>query len=265
MVIGESNSDMTITEGEEMILDISSCILSVEADYDVVRYALFDESSSAAILFKTCESQKEIRDDAYLKSSNDFHKVFIAQSCANYALFPLNIKEEINAAIYSSSDFIPSIDASLTYNEDSLTSHVKSMFPGAFLRHGMSSFLEGVLKRTKFLKGVRIYADVKEQLVHIVVVANGKLLSSVSERIDDSKDVIYHILARIEAYKLNQLEDVICLSGNVLASGVVYTSLMKHMKDVQINKGFNYQKLMSGSSEVNKQEFFTVINSFQCG
>jgi hypothetical protein len=96
-------------------------------------------------------------------------------------------------------------------------------------------------------------------------VANGKLLSSVSERIDDSKDVIYHILARIEAYKLNQLEDVICLSGNVLASGVVYTSLMKHMKDVQINKGFNYQKLMSGSSEVNKQEFFTVINSFQCG
>jgi hypothetical protein len=40
---------------------------------------------------------------------------------------------------------------------------------------------------------------------------------------------------------------------------------MKHMKDIQINKGFNYQKLMNGSSEVNKQEFFTVINSFQCG
>ena len=265
MVIGESNSDMTITEGEEMILDISSCILSVEADYDVVRYALFDESSSAAILFKSCKSQKEISEDAYLKPSNDFHKVFITQSCADYALFPLNIKEEINAEPYLNSDFIPSIDASLTYNEQNLTSEVKSIFPGAFLRHGMSSFIEGVLKRTKFLKGARIYADVKEQLVHIVVVANGKLLSSVTERVNDSQDVIYHLLARIEAYKLNQLEDVICLSGNIQASGVVYTSLMKHMKDIQINKGFNYQKLMNDSSEVNKQEFFTVINSFQCG
>tara|TARA_B100000768_G_scaffold86365_1_gene81407 strand:+ start:24394 stop:25188 length:795 start_codon:yes stop_codon:yes gene_type:complete len=264
MVIGESNSDMTITE-EDMILDLSSCILSVEVDYDVVRYALFDESSSAAIVFKTCVSQKEIKEDAYLKSSNDFHKVFITQSCADYALFPSNIKGEINLAPYSNSDFIPSLDASLTYNEQSLTSEVKSIFPGAFLRHGMSSLIEGVLKRTKFLIGTRIYADVKDQLLHIVVAANGRLLSSVSERIVDSQDVIYHLLARIEAYKLNQLEDVICLSGNIQTSGAVYMSLMKHIKDIQINKGFNYQKLLNDSSDVNKQEFFTVINSFQCG
>lgn len=264
MVIGESNSDMIITEGEENVLDVSSCILSVEVDDNLVRYALFDESSSTAVLFNKCAGIRELKGDSYISSSNEYHKVIITQSCGSYSLFPSGIQELSAVTSGKNTDLITAIDATLTFEEHNLTSAIKTIFPGASLRHGVSGFIVGVLERTKFLNGVRIYADVKDQLVHILIVANGKLLSAVTEQIESSQDVIYHLLARIEAYNLNQLEDVICLSGNVSSSGIVYMSLKNYIRDIQINKGLNYQKLERGSAEVNKQEFFTVINSYQC-
>ncbi len=256
MVTGESKLSSFSDIKEFSLAEGLSLHVSVHPDAQI-RAGIFGVDSKELLFHQKFNSSTEL--DSFIGDKGLFEEVRLIECSQKFKLQP-----EYFESPFTNSDKLLELRATLSYNESELMTQLKTIFPAAKAVHLITQFIQGVLLKSRFLKGRSLYGHLEEEILFLAVFQDGDLVSTVSESVTCNEDVLYHILSRIKEYKFDQTQDVVQLSGKLKFQDELFSSLSKYIKQVQINKGLQYQKVSSGLNTFEKQSLFPLINSFQC-
>ncbi len=274
MVIGESKSAYLFSKDVSTI-DFSSCVASITVSDDVISYGIFDELSSEAVWFERMPLKNDLeRELSFPFESGEVSKIHITQCGGQFTLLPNSLEQEKEEVLKEflncgesdqiSKRQIESINASLFFKSVEALEWLTTKFPNAEVQHNAVFDIENAMVRNRYQKGIKVYADIAENTVQLMVFSDNRLISiSVEEYVTES-DLFYHITSRIESTHFDQMEDLLYVSGLINQHDDTYTQLSKFVKEIRLNSGFKYQKLNKDLSSVPKHIFFNVINAFQC-
>ncbi|MFK7756725.1 MAG: DUF3822 family protein [Flavobacteriales bacterium] len=273
MVIGESDTSF-IHYSEELDIDYSNSTVSIAADEHSVSFGVFDNFTSEILHLERHSLLDEQLD--LLKfpfAHKDLGALVLTQKGGNSTLVPTSLargkeQQELNSFLNKgkimSSNRITSLEAEVYYNKLEIIKWIESEFPQSKVQHNSKPLIDNILETNRYQKGMKIYGDISEHTLELVVIRNNQLIKYTTEQFQTATDLLFHLTAQIEIHGFNQLEDFLFLSGLIDNTASVYTELKRYIKNIRLNSGLTYQKISKSLGVVPKHHFFTVLNAYQC-
>ncbi|GEM_PF-3304045 len=249
---------LDLFQDESFTKEVSSeHTLCLEFDAELIKLGVFN-SSNSALVCSAAFNQDSIADVPFINF--DFgtvlgvyhpNKSFLAHKKLKEDQFDSLLISELNKGVFhSTAEEIPAI--------------FKAKFPQIRLFPFGANFISGAFQKNRYQSGLKLYVHLTENMLYLLHFSDNKLMLYSTESLIEQKEAIYYISKAIELTNFNQLESKIYLSGDIGEESDIHHYLAERVKNLYLNKGFKFQKAALSLSGLEKQKFFSVINTYQC-
>ncbi len=138
---------------------------------------------------------------------------------------------------------------------------MQSYFPAGRILHAYTCLINGFLKLHEADAGNQVFANVRSDVLHIVVFNEGTLSFSNSFKFTDVKDFIYYVLMVYKQFGLNPNEQKLLLSGYIRRESEIYKLLYRYIRYVEFVPF--PKEFLFGSNFISTVEEHTYFDLFQ--
>jgi hypothetical protein len=118
--------------------------------------------------------------------------------------------------------------------------------------HAVSVFLMDILPSAKHSQGTKMYLNVQEEQLDVIILEEGKLLLCNSFLFKTSEDFIYYILFCLEQLRLNPDTIPIILSGSIEKEDSNYVMLYTYIRNILFIEDTTNNSAQSGTEVYHK-------------
>lgn len=257
--------------------------LSVHVDPDKASCAVINTHTGAILaVFSAASDGRSQREclsqllDSDALESGEFASVSLAVDGMPKTLVPQPLNhpraaEQLLAFSYGRSQGqvqstpVEALKGNMCFTADSgAVALVRERFPQATVHSSPALLIQTLLRKHRFARGHRLYADVSFGFANYYLLADQQLLLFNAFQTTAPVDLLYHALNICQQHELPAMEVEVHLSGEVDPGSAHFKLLSEHFPKVDINFGLDYHRLSLGLSGVRKQRHLGLFNQYVC-
>jgi hypothetical protein len=224
----ESNIGSSVT-AEDLLLEIDTVIsknkeLQLKFDEVVVLYSNNTYTTVPSVLFDETKVSEYLKFNSKILS-NDF---IAFDQIESYGLVVV---------------YIPYVN---------INNYFFEKFGSFQYYHAVSVFLMDILPSAKHSQGTKMYLNVQEEQLDVIILEEGKLLLCNSFLFKTSEDFIYYILFCLEQLRLNPDTIPIILSGSIEKEDSNYVMLYTYIRNILFIEDTTNNSAQSGTEVYHK-------------
>jgi hypothetical protein len=249
------NNQINFFQDDSFSKDVSSeHTLCLELDSSVIRFGIFNTSNNALVVCGVKDYQSFLQSDLIDFEYGSVLGLFYSEKSF------LSHNELTRNGVASVK--IPELKgAYIHYSTPELALDLLSKIPKIRMYPFGANFISGGLEKNRYQSGLKLYVHISQKMICFMHFSDNKLMMYSSETLTESKEALYYTCKAIELSHFNQTESKLYLSGEIFE---VYDYLKERVKNLYLNKGFKFQKSALSLARVEKQRFFSIINTYQC-
>jgi hypothetical protein len=266
----------------------SSYSLFFQLSYNCLTYCIYDNYSSKYIVFKHFEFDKKLKDDSLGKKINEIiiSDDILCKQFKNVRLIFNNSKSTfIPASLFDINkiESVFSFNFEISKNEEIINYHIRhhdfyilfsipvyilkifrEWFSDIKIYHQSCSFIQHQLILNKNSNQKKVYADVNQDFIDILVLDSSNLIFYNTFYVGSDLDFVYFILNVYDKLKINPEETEIILSGYIEKDSSNYKKLNEYIKKISFNEQSESINLSYKLRDLPEHTFLNLINLVKC-
>lgn len=260
MLLGMNRFSYLITDQQQQVVAL------VAHDFDQKVNSNIDVIESLKKLFV---------EDQYLKLPYSSYKLALVSPTST--LIPTKLFKDEHKADYLANiirlgeedvvfeDLLPTLDVVNVYNyTKEVTQLVKNSLPKTKIYHINSPVLMGFKQATAHRDGKKIYINVKDQLLTVVLFEDTDLVFCNAFSFKTSKDFIYYLLLVFEQFKLKTEVTPVFIAGSIIEESEVYHLLYRYIRHLSMIPSPNYYHFGKKFGDRQKHIYFDLFSLKLC-
>jgi len=260
MLLGMNRFSYLVTDQQQQVVAV------VTHDYDQKMNSTIDVVESLKKIFV---------EDQYLKLPYNAYKLALVSPTST--LIPTGLFKEEHKADYLTNiirlekqdsvfnDALPLLDVVNVYNySNQIVALVKNSLPNTKIYHINSPILMGFKEVTAHRDGKKIYINVKDQLLTVVLFEDDELVFCNAFSFKTSKDFIYYLLLVFEQFKLKTETTPVFIAGAIIEESEVYHLLYRYIRHLSMIPTPTYYHFGKKFGDRKKHIYFDLFSLKLC-